>query len=780
MSMFFALSLLLAGPQSPCVLEKDGLEEEGTLREQYEVLAYPNERPNYGTIRTAFKMKAAMALATGGGDQFPALGPWEYLGPTNLQTYQGPYGYGPPPINGRINVAVFDPFDPNKMYAASGRGGLWKTVDNGVNWTPLSDNWLHASCSSVLASPVFPNHVYVGTGDEPGNGAYNYGAGIGVMVTKDGGLTWAQRGVVQFDDVLVSDIVTDPQDPSRLFVASGGGNSYYNKLYMSPDEGQTWQLAINTFAYWYDLDAASASQFPYVWVTGRLTDQTLVLRVSTNHGASWTNVPLPLRGLSSDRVFVAASKVDPSKPYIYYTDSQKVYKGGAFLGAWIDITGNLKTVAGGNWAQSFFNNGLTCFLNNFGGAHDSLVVQNVDSYIAKDVSGTWASVAGSYSHADLSHVDHHNLGPHPSDPNQFLLSTDGGVLRTIYNPVTNTFAMTQLSKNLGCCLVTRISVDKDVNTGIIAGLQDNGYAVCGTDISKWDNILLGDCGHSARNQVVPGIQYIVPPNFDKDDNGDGYVLATGNAWADRRELPLNTLGEKHRSSPPLVIEPVNNRYLYTATNYLHRYDPVSDTWSVRLGGQILSTDKHVRHLAVAPSDANRIYTVSQDGEVWMTQNGGSSWAPIQKGSPGLPAESIGRVSIDPANPSRILVAFEGTGLFGKLWECKDTLANPRVWEDKTGNIVGKQLPVAPATSIARLPNSPTTVWFVGNEAGVYMTRDGGATWDDFTPTGQFPGVAVTDMVAHTATRTLVVSTYGRGIWRRRIDKIPLPRPQTGG
>ncbi|MBS1715141.1 MAG: hypothetical protein JST30_12475 [Armatimonadetes bacterium] len=764
--------------------EREGgeFEEEALLAEAYRAKSWPGQRPNRENIKIARRMKAEMKVGEGPSGGPPPASPWEYIGPTNLLNDGNDYAFGPSPVNGRVNCAVYDPFDQETIYAASAMGGVWKSENTGVNWTPLSDSWDQLEMSCIAANPIIQGHFYAGTGDETGSGNYDYGAGIGVMVTKDNGATWTQSGFPgPFSETKIADIVADAQDPARIFVAAGGGDDEWVKLYMSPDEGTTWQVSLNVFAHWYDLDAVTTtSGGDYIWATGKLQDGTLTLRVTTDHGSTWTNVPLPYRGTSSDRLYVAGSKVNPAKPYIYYTGSQRVYAGGAFLGMWSNITGDLPTVSDGVWAQASYNNGLTCFKRTFGGTTDALVVNNCDSYISKDATGTWVAVANGYTGDDTAHVDHHNFTPHPVDPNQFLLSTDGGVTRCIYNPATNTFATVQTSKKLGCTLVTRISVDATVPTGIIAGLQDNGFARCGVDVLNWDNLLGADCGHSAIDQEVPGIQYMMPPNFDKDDEGEGYIWFTSNGWADREELWINTLGEKHRNSPPIVLDPSSQRTMYCATDYLHRYDFVTKQWETKLGNQLLSVEGHVRHLAVAPSDSDRIYTVSGEGEVWMSKDRGDSWAPIHTGTPGLPVESIGHVSVDPNDRNRILVTLEGTGLTGKLWECQNTTAATRVWSDRTGTVAGKMLPVAPAAAIARHPDNPSKVWFVANELGVYLTRDEGKTWEDFTPKGQFPGVAVSDMVAHKFTKTLIVSTYGRGVWKRSIKRLPMPRPWSRG
>ena len=51
---------------------------------------------------------------------------------------QGWNGIGPGNIGGRTRAIVFDPQDPDIMYAAGVAGGIWKSTDAGATWTQLS------------------------------------------------------------------------------------------------------------------------------------------------------------------------------------------------------------------------------------------------------------------------------------------------------------------------------------------------------------------------------------------------------------------------------------------------------------------------------------------------------------------------------------------------------------------------------------------------------------------------------------------------------------------
>src|SRR5579864_8550967 len=103
---------------------------------------------------------------------------------------------GPEPINdlfyhftsGRITALIVDPRDANVVYAGAAEGGVWKTIDGGQTWTPLTDDQPALSVGSLALDPSNPNNLYVGTGEANFNGDGYSGAGI--LKTNDGGVTW--------------------------------------------------------------------------------------------------------------------------------------------------------------------------------------------------------------------------------------------------------------------------------------------------------------------------------------------------------------------------------------------------------------------------------------------------------------------------------------------------------------------------------------------------------------------------------------------------------------
>ena len=114
---------------------------------------------------------------------------------------------GPALMSGRIADIAIHPEDESIWYIAVGSGGVWKTVNAGVTWTPIFDDQGSYSIGCVTIDPSNPHIVWVGTGED--QGGRHFGYGDGVYRSDDGGKTWANMGLK--DSEHVSKIVIHPK-----------------------------------------------------------------------------------------------------------------------------------------------------------------------------------------------------------------------------------------------------------------------------------------------------------------------------------------------------------------------------------------------------------------------------------------------------------------------------------------------------------------------------------------------------------------------------------------
>ena len=132
---------------------------------------------------------------------------WQFLGPTN--------------ISGRVtDVAVVTPRGKSyTIYVATATGGLWKTENEGVTWSPCSTRASTTSIGDVTIAPSNPDIVWIGTGEA--NIFRSSNAGAGVFKSADGGQDLAAHGARPAPQTIAR-IVIHPANPDIVYVAASG------------------------------------------------------------------------------------------------------------------------------------------------------------------------------------------------------------------------------------------------------------------------------------------------------------------------------------------------------------------------------------------------------------------------------------------------------------------------------------------------------------------------------------------------------------------------------
>ena len=135
---------------------------------------------------------------------------------------------------GRVNTFIQDPNNPQTLYVGAPAGGIWKSTDDGANWTPLSDNLPQIGVSGIAIDPTNSNIIYIATGDDDAGDSYS----VGVLKSLDGGQTWGTTGL-QYEWTnfkTTNEIYIDPTNNQHIWVASSDG------LQKSEDGGNTWVI----------------------------------------------------------------------------------------------------------------------------------------------------------------------------------------------------------------------------------------------------------------------------------------------------------------------------------------------------------------------------------------------------------------------------------------------------------------------------------------------------------------------------------------------------------
>jgi len=140
---------------------------------------------------------------------------------------------------GRVVAVAGVPGDSTTFYFGSVGGGVWKTNDGGVVWTPIFDGQPAASIGAIAVAPSDPRTIYVGTGESDIRSSLSFGNGV--YKSLDGGRTWLRTGLE--DTRHISRIVVDPHDASIVYVGALGhvyGPNDQRGVYKSIDGGAHW------------------------------------------------------------------------------------------------------------------------------------------------------------------------------------------------------------------------------------------------------------------------------------------------------------------------------------------------------------------------------------------------------------------------------------------------------------------------------------------------------------------------------------------------------------
>jgi photosystem II stability/assembly factor-like uncharacterized protein len=178
-------------------------------------------------------------------------------------------------------LLVMDPTDPNTLYVdesdpIDAGGWLLKTTDGGSTWNTIWD-WrrgLEFALNALVIDPTNSATLYAGSDDE-----YFSAPGVGGLFKSiDGGVNWSKTSL---GDTAVSALAMDPTNSNTLYAAT---ENFYSKpkgfrgLFKSTDSGVTW-VAINT-----GLEVVLASRFRLTWLVIDPTDSNIIYAATAGGG----------------------------------------------------------------------------------------------------------------------------------------------------------------------------------------------------------------------------------------------------------------------------------------------------------------------------------------------------------------------------------------------------------------------------------------------------------------------------------------------------------------
>src|ERR1035437_10047770 len=144
---------------------------------------------------------------------------------------------------GRVLAVTGVPGDPNTYYFGSVGGGIFKSTNGGLSWTPTFDHQSVASIGAIAVSDSDHNILYAGSGEACLRGNISYGDGV--YKSTDAGQTWNNVGLK--DTRHIGAVIIDPRNPNIVLVAALGhacGPNSERGVFRTADSGKTWQKVL--------------------------------------------------------------------------------------------------------------------------------------------------------------------------------------------------------------------------------------------------------------------------------------------------------------------------------------------------------------------------------------------------------------------------------------------------------------------------------------------------------------------------------------------------------
>src|ERR1039458_9800421 len=144
---------------------------------------------------------------------------------------------------GRSLTAAGIPGDPTTYYFGATGGGVWKSTDGAMTWSPVFDKEGSGSIGSLALANSDHNTIYVGTGEACIRG--NISHGDGVYKSLDGGKTWKNIGLR--DSRAIGKVIVNPNNPDIVFVAALGhpyGPNTERGIFRTVNGGKSWEKVL--------------------------------------------------------------------------------------------------------------------------------------------------------------------------------------------------------------------------------------------------------------------------------------------------------------------------------------------------------------------------------------------------------------------------------------------------------------------------------------------------------------------------------------------------------
>lgn len=682
---------------------------------------------------------------------------------------------------GRVVTVTGLAGEPNVYYFGGVGGGVWKTIDGGLTWSPIFEHAPIGSVGAIAVAPSNPKVIYVGSGEADIRSDLSIGDGM--FGSSDGGKTWTHLGLD--DSRQIAKILVDPKDPNLVLAAVLGhayGPNEERGVFRSSDGGKSWQKVLykdpNTGAIDITFDPSNPHiVYAALWQTHRPPWSVYApidgpgggFYRSTDEGHTWQEMPtagLPPKPWGRVGLAVAASGGGKILYALMSGSKDGVFRSEDAGTTW-QLVGTDPRVLGRQW----YFGGIFVDPQNA----DVVYVANTALYRSTDGGHTWTAFKGA-----PGGDDYHDLWIAPNAPERMIVGSDQGATLTVDGGSHWTSWYNQPTAQ-----IYHVATDTSFPYIVYGAQQDSGGMAV---LSR------SDYGKITFRDWFPGwggeSGYILP---DPNDPNTVYASTTGGGVTryDRRtmqgldispypfrgELNTDIAALKYRFpwTPALAIDPFNSHTIYFGAQVLFQSTDRGSSWkvisedltgaeknppapaiagpptvenSVRRGYGVIST------IAPSPVDQGLIWTGSDTGRVYLTRNGGQKWTNV---TPHGLGDWARMAMIEPSHFDA------GTAYLAINRHRLDDYA-PYIYRThdfgQTWTRISSGIQSPAYVHAVREDPAHRGLLFAGTETGVYVSFDDGDQWQSLQL--NLPATPVRDLTIHAS--DLVVATHGRSFW----------------
>lgn len=685
---------------------------------------------------------------------------------------------GPAFTSGRIADFAVNPSNTSEFYVAVASGGVWKTTNRGITFTPVFDKEGSYSIGFVTLDPNNPNIVWVGTGENNNQRSVAYGDGV--YKSLDGGKSWKHMGLKNSEHIGMIEI--DPRNSGVVYVAavgplwSEGGD---RGLFKTTDGGETWEnileISEHTGINEVHLDPrnpdviyATAHQrrrHVFTYISG---GPESAIYKSTDGGSNFRKIMKGMPGGDIGRIGMDISDADPNT--VYAVVEAQGDKGGFYRSTDLGESWERRSdySSSGNYYQEVVADPVDV---------DLVYVMNTFSGVSEDGGKTFNNVG------ELNkHIDNHALWIDPNNPDYLLNGNDGGVYESYDRGKTWRFYT-----NLPVTQFYKVAVDNDYPFyNVYGGTQDNftfggpsrSIEPTGLTFNDWKITLLGDGFEPHVDPKNPNIvysqaQYGVLYRFDKQSGESQNIIP---------QPPSGDYSYTWNWDSPFFVSVHDNKRLYYASDRVLKSDDMGQSWieisgdltrqidrnKLEVMGKVWPMDAVAKNasttpygnivaLAESPINENILFAGTDDGLIHISEDGGDNWRKLDK-FPGVPEMTyVNEIVASAHDVNTIYAAFNNhkRGDF-KPYILKSTNLG-RSWSSIANN-----LPERGSIYAIEEDHIKPELLFIGTEFSLFASLDGGAYWKELN--NGLPTIAVRDINIQQRENDLVLGTFGRGFY----------------